>query len=206
MKSMKNSIYLIIFAVFLCIGCNKNEMKISRSDSSVITEITDFSPVYITKDLTGKVAYNKNNLIGNTHWIISADRDLTLSEITFYLNELTLKKYKKDAMHPDSKQMFFVYSDTFHKQNAFVELPFTAVFAGVPEKNEQLTDANHLYKITNVKDFKEQLLKITSVEGHYGKIFISFSKEMSVEDFVNVLIEIQKQELNNLLIPEMYIY
>src|SRR5690606_4884262 len=108
MKSMKNSIYLIIFAVFLCIGCNKNEMKISRSDSSVITEITDFSPVYITKDLTGKVAYNKNNLIGNTHWIISADRDLTLSEITFYLNELTLKKYKKDAMHPDSKQMFFV--------------------------------------------------------------------------------------------------
>src|SRR5690606_34187200 len=92
-------------------------------------EMNDFSPAYISKNNEGKAELQKNSLIGNTHWVLSVERDLSLGEVAPFLQELTEKKFQKDGMHEDAKDIYFVYSDTLHQQNAYVKLPFKVVFA-----------------------------------------------------------------------------
>src|SRR5690554_8099152 len=79
---------------------------------------------YIDKDKDGNAVMNKNNLIGNTHWVLSVNRDISLAELSVFLKELTDKKHQKEGMHPDDKDIYFIYSDTLNQQNAFVKLPF----------------------------------------------------------------------------------
>src|SRR5690606_17009040 len=145
---MKVKLFLMLLGSSLMISCNQKEMKISRSDFSVQIEMTDFSPVYISKNDKGKVEINKNNLIGNTHWVISADRDLTLNEIAPFLQQLTEKKYNKGGLHPDTKDIYFVYSDTVHKQNAYVELPFKEIYIDVPPPIENMGNRFYLHEIS----------------------------------------------------------
>src|SRR5690606_35674064 len=121
---MKTKLFTLIFGAILLASCQQKEMKISRSDFSVVTEMTDFSPAYILKNEEGTVEIEKNSLIGNTHWVLSVERDLTLNEVAPFLQELTQKKHKKGGMHEDTKDIYFVYSDTVHTQNAYVKMPF----------------------------------------------------------------------------------
>jgi len=46
---MKTKLFTLIFGAILLASCQQKEMKISRSDFSVVTEMTDFSPAYILK-------------------------------------------------------------------------------------------------------------------------------------------------------------
>src|SRR5690606_35539655 len=165
-------------------SCNKKEMEISRSDYSIITEMHDFSPAYITND-KGKVTMNKNNLIGNTHWIVLAERDLLLSEIAPFLQELTNKKHKKGGMHEDHKDIYFIYSDTVHAQNAYVKFPFKKVFLDFPPEIEPELQVRYLYNVSNIKDFEEKFSETTAIQEPYEKVDIEFSKEIKVEDFIN---------------------
>lgn len=158
-------------------------MKISRSDYSIQTEIHDFSPVYITKD-NGKVEMNKNNLIGNTHWILLVERDLTLEHIALFLQELTDKKYKKGGLHTDTKDFYFIYSDTLNKNNAYVQLPFRKVILKEIESMEGIT-----YLSSN-----SDMLLDTLVAAN--EISLSFDKNMNVEAFVNLLIKLEKLGLS----------
>ncbi|SEH69832.1 hypothetical protein SAMN02927937_00922 [Paenimyroides aquimaris] len=193
---MKTKLFILIFGAIVFASCQQKEMKISRSDFSVQTEMTDFSPVYISKNDKGNVEINKNNLIGNTHWVISADRDLTLNEIAPFLQQLTEKKYKKGGLHPDTKDIYMVYSDTVHKQNAYVELPFKEIYIDVPPPEiESELNVRYLHKVLNVKDFKEKFFERTAIKEPYEKIDINFSKNMFVEEFVNILIEMEKQDI-----------
>ena len=203
---MKVKLFLMLLGSSLMISCNQKEMKISRSDFSVQIEMTDFSPVYISKNDKGKVEINKNNLIGNTHWVISADRDLTLNEIAPFLQQLTEKKYNKGGLHPDTKDIYFVYSDTVHKQNAYVELPFKEIYIDVPPPEiESELNVIYLHKVLNVKDFKEKFFERTAIKEPYEKIDINFSKNMFVEEFVNILIEMEKQKISESVNDEVYV-
>lgn len=203
---MKVKLFLMLLGSSLMISCNQKEMKISRSDFSVQIEMTDFSPVYISKNDKGKVEINKNNLIGNTHWVISADRDLTLNEIAPFLQQLTEKKYNKGGLHPDTKDIYFVYSDTVHKQNAYVELPFKEIYIDVPPPEiESELNVRYLHKVLNVKDFKEKFFERTAIKEPYEKIDINFSKNMFVEEFVNILIEMEKQKISESVNDEVYV-
>jgi len=83
---MKTKLFTFIIGTILLASCQQKEMEISRSDFSVVTEMTDFSPVYIIKNEDGKVEIKKNSLIGNTHWVLSVDRDLTLNEVAPFLH------------------------------------------------------------------------------------------------------------------------
>lgn len=204
---MKVKLFLMLLGSSLMISCNQKEMKISRSDFSVQIEMTDFSPVYISKNDKGKVEINKNNLIGNTHWVISADRDLTLNEIAPFLQQLTEKKYNKGGLHPDTKDIYFVYSDTVHKQNAYVELPFKEIYIDVPPPEiESELNVRYLHKVLNVKDFKEKFFERTAIKEPYEKIDINFSKNMFVEEFVNILIEMEKQDIKKTIDISTSIY
>lgn len=151
---MKTKVFTLLMVSLFLISCNKKEMEISRSDYSIITEMHDFSPAYITNE-NGKATMNKNNLIGNTHWIILAERDLSLSDVAPFLRELTDRKHKKGGMHEDTMDIYFIYSDTVHKQNAYVKLPFKKIVLDKPLE-EEVIDFD---KKMNVEGFVNKLIE-----------------------------------------------
>ena len=203
---MKNSLFVSVLAGFLFVSCQK-EMKISRSDHSVTKELHDFSPVYIDKDKNGEVNFNQANRIGNTHWILTVDRELTLDDITPALQELTYRKFQKESNHEDTKEIYFVYSDTLNKQNAFVKLPFKEIFAEKsPEIEPELTVKYIFDKVTNLDDFKQKYEQTRAIQEPYQWISVDFSKEMSVEEFVNILIEFDKMNISDKVQENTYIY
>lgn len=194
---MKAKLFTLIFGVILLASCQQKEMKISRSDFSVVTEMTDFSPAYILKNDAGKVEIKKNSLIGNTHWVLSVDRDLTLNEVAPFLQELTKKKHKKGGMHEDTKDIYFVYSDTLHKQNAYVKMPFES-FALEEQPVYELSVGVQSLLLKSVADAKNTFDKTQTY-------LVRIDKNIGMETFVNILIELEKQKISESLNSEVYV-
>lgn len=187
---------LFICSVFFLASCNQKQMKISRAGASIQTEMTDFSPAYIEKTAQGEAKLNDNNLIGNTHWVISAERDLTLEQIAPFLQQLTDKKYSKEGMHPDDKDIYFVYSDTVNKRNAYVKMPFKSVeidFPSIPPKDKS-TVFNIM--VVSLPKFIESTDIYLEIKRENQLMHVSVNKKMSIEEFVSILIEIQNKNLN----------
>lgn len=196
---MKNKVLWFVFSALIFSACNQKEMKVSRSDFSVVTEMNDFSPGYIDKDKNGEIELNRSNFIGNTHWVLSINRDLTLNEIAPFLKQLTDKKHAKGGMHDDLKDIYFVYSDTVHKQNAYVKLPFKTIALTEPPVYE-LGEGVMSLLIKSVDDIND-----TSNE-NVKTVLTTLDKNMKVETFVNVLIQLEKQKVTDKLNEEVYIY
>lgn len=194
---MKAKLFTLIFGVILLASCQQKEMKISRSDFSVVTEMNDFSPAYILKNEEGTVEIKKNSLIGNTHWVLSVDRDLTLNEVAPFLQELTQKKHKKGGMHEDTKYIYFVYSDTVHKQNAYVKMPFKS-FALEEQPVYELAQGVQSLLLKSVADAKISYDKTQTY-------LVRIDKNIGVETFVNILIELEKQKISESLNSEVYV-
>lgn len=194
---MKTKLFTLIFGAILFASCQQKEMKISRSDFSVVTEMTDFSPAYILKNEEGKVEIKKNSLIGNTHWVLSVDRDLTLIEVAPFLHELTEKKHKVGGMHEDTKDIYMVYSDTVHKQNAYVKVPFKS-FALGEQSVYELSEGVQSLLLKSVADAKNSFDKTQTY-------LVQIDKNISIETFVNILIELEKQKISESLNSEVYV-
>ncbi len=195
---MKNSVRVLLFAGLLS-GCVQKEMKVARSNERIITELTDQSPIYITNE-KDEARLNENNRIGNTHWVLSVDRSLTLKQILPHLKKIIAKKYAKGDMHEDTKGIYFIYSDTLHKHNAYVKMPFTGIeniLHQRPEHSEDMTVIN----ITSETNIKNELKKTPDQK----KYVLYFSEMISVEQFINVLIELEKENKTALLFSTVYI-
>jgi|SRR5690606_13243664 len=197
-------LFLFVLAMFMT-SCSQKEMKISRSDYSVETEIDDFSPAYILKNDKGETELQKNSLIGNTNWVLSVERDLTLGEVAPFLQELTENKFQKDGVHEDTKDIYFVYSDTLHQQNAYVKLPFRYIYTEVRPNIEsfQYIDLEQIYSL---EDFKKRFAEAVEIEDSYKGIIIDFSEKITVEDFVNILIEFGRLNVLDKTIGITYVY
>jgi len=194
---MKTKIFAMFFGAILFVSCQQKEMKISRSDFSVVSEITDISPAYIIVNEKGNTELKKNSLIGNTHWVLSVDRDLSLKEIGPFLQELTQKKHKKGGMHEDSKDIYFVYSDTVHKQNAYVKLPFKTIDIGIPSlPNKDSIEYNNIH-VKSFANFNEQIDEYLRTGIVPDKLHLVFDQNISTEEFLNILIKVHKLNLSS---------
>ena len=193
---MKVFKYIVIASVAFLVGCNQKEMKISRAGVTIQSEMTDFSPAYIEKNEKGEALLNDNNLIGNTHWVISAERDLKLQQIAPFLQKLTDKKFNKDGMHPDDKDIYFIYSDTVNKQNGYVKMPFKMF--RLEEVAPPLKDKEGDFdiEITSLANFQEKKSLFFKQNEKEDKQHIVLSNDISVEEFVGILIEIENEKLN----------
>lgn len=193
---MKKYYLLFICLVTFLASCNQKQMKISRAGVSIQTEMKDFSPAYIEKTAQGEAKLNDNNLIGNTHWVISAERDLKLQQIAPFLQKLTDKKFNKEGMHPDDKDIYFVYSDTVNKQNAFVKLPFKSVEIDAPTPLPK--DKNTVFNIMvmSLPNFIESTDIYLERKRENQLMHVSVNKKMSIEEFLSILIEIQNKNLD----------
>lgn len=200
MESFMKSKFILATAVMSLVSCTQKEIRVSRSDVSIQKEITGFSPAYIEAGEEGKPRLNRNNLIGNTHWVLSVDRNLTLKETGIFLQQLAAKKYRS-VIHEDTKDIWFVYSDTLHKNNAYVKMPFTSIALAEPPVYE-LSEGVMSLLVRTVSDVKEAALYHSGVRTY----LLSLDKDMSTETFVNILIELEKQKAAERVSAEVYIY
>ena len=197
---MKTNFFIAALSVMLFSSCQQKEMKISQSDYSVVTELNDVSPAYISKNEKGEASLNKNNLIGNTHWVVSIERDLSLEKTASFLQEIVVKKHKKGGMHEDTKDIYLVYSDTIHKQNAYVKIPFTSI-AIEESPVYELAEGVESLRLSTIDDAKN-VSKSNAVHTY----LLSLDKKMSTATFVNILIELEKKQIAKNINVEVYIY
>src|SRR5690606_4455022 len=194
---MKTKLFTLIFGAILLASCQQKEMKMSRSDFSVVTEMSVFSSAYILKNDKAAVVIKKNSLIGNINWVLSVDRDLTLGEIAPILHELTEKKHKEGGMYEDTKDIYMVYSDTIHKQNAYVKVPFKS-FALGEQPVYELSSGVQTLLLKSVEDAKNSFDKNQTY-------LVRIDEKINVETFVNILIELEKQKVAESLNSEVYV-
>lgn len=154
---MKVNKLIAIVSILFLVSCSKNEMKISRADKTVVAELVEQSPIYITKNDDGSFEVNENNRIGSTDWVFSIESNLPLSSIVPDVQRLKEKKYK-DGMHPDSKKMYFIYLDTISKKPAY--LPIDGFdFVTTESPNDSVLKFK---KETSVEQFIQEMVKITT--------------------------------------------
>ena len=204
---MKLFKYIAFAFVATLFGCNQKEMKISRAGVTILSEMTDFSPAYIEKNEKGEALLNDNNLIGNTHWVISTERDLKLHQIAPFLQKLTDKKFNKEGMHPDDKNIYFVYSDTVNKQNAYVKMPFKTILLDPLPQDEPEIGSSVFYAIDSDIKYKEILKSKLSIADQLIKIYMEINPTITVEQFVALLIAIDEENKDKKMeYPSIAIY
>lgn len=119
----------------IMISCGKqHEMKIPRSDFSIVSSMENHSPIYLSDD-NGTVSVNRTSSIGSTNWVFSVEKDMNAQKVLKEVKKLKDKKYSA-TIHPDDEGVYFSYMDTIHKNIAF--LPFTEVlYTTKPISSEQ---------------------------------------------------------------------
>jgi len=190
---------IVLFGAFLFLSCNQKEMKIARASESIQTEMNDFSPVYFEKNAQGELAVQENGLIGNTHWVISVDRELTLEQIAPTLKKMVDKKFHKEGLHKDSKEIYFIYSDTLHKQLSYVKMPFRYIDVDRTTFSQENKENLYNFSVRSYSDFNENIDAFFESKSDETKLHITLDKTISTEDFVAILIEIQKRKLNDFI-------
>lgn len=187
----KSIIYIALVSVFF--SCKKNEMQLSKSDVSVLTEMENHSPIYIDIN-EEKIEVNANNKIGNTNWIFHVNKNINLISVINEVKPIVEKKYA-EKMHGDSLGVYFSYSDTL--QNKLNFLPFrdlNFVMSG------DIEHPDHLYKMIFQKNksfyFKDKMYDFTALhkvvnENRNHQILLVFQPDLSFESYIQIQTKIQ---------------
>jgi len=74
---MKYTSLILLFVLFSC--GEKETILLPKSDSTVVKEVRDYSPIYLFFKTKGKdtlVEVNRKNAISSTNWIFHIDKRL----------------------------------------------------------------------------------------------------------------------------------
>ncbi len=121
---MKKNIFIIISLLFF-VSCNQKEIQLAKADRTIVSEITDLSPVYFFFENKGNdtlAVLNRNNTISSTNWVFHIDKQLKLKHFISELVKLQTKKKNSPHKRADAEN-YFSYTDSVQKKLAF--LPFT---------------------------------------------------------------------------------
>ncbi len=122
---MKYISVLLFFVLFSC--GNKETILLPKSNVTLIKEVQDYSPIYLFFKTKGKdtlLEVNRKNSISSTNWIFHIDKRLPLRLVMPEIIKLQAKK-EGSAHKSETSENYFSYSDSFHKNLAF--LSFTKV-------------------------------------------------------------------------------
>lgn len=124
---MIKKISIVVLTGLLFISCKKEDVQLPKTNSSVMTELTDHSSIYMFYKIEGNdtiVEVNKNNSISTTNWVFNIDKRLSLAKITPEIKKLQEKKL--NATHKKEGAInVYSYADSIGNNLAF--LPFTDV-------------------------------------------------------------------------------
>ena len=181
---MKYTSLILLFVLFSC--GEKETILLPKSDSTIIKEVQDYSPIYLFFKTKGKdtlVEVNRKNSISSTNWIFHIDKRLPLRLVVPEIIKLQDKK-EGSAHKSESSENYFSYSDSLHKNLAFI--PFTKLkfLQGKSHKEVMLISKN---------DFQLTRLKKDS-----GTITLGFDQNLSFGTYLQYKIAIHNLHLSTI--------
>lgn len=187
---------LILFLLLLSCG-NKEDILLPKSNTTVVANVEDHSPIYIFFKTEGKdtlAEVNRKNAIISTNWIINIDKRLPLRLVIPEVMKLQEKKRKEVAHKNELAQNYYSYSDSIGKNLAF--LPFTKVYYKIDKPKYGVIvffDKSNTISINNATVKKEELQTYLDnlPSDKPNKFQFSFSKDLSYGNYIQDKIFIQ---------------
>lgn len=209
--------YFSLIVVLFLISCgNKEDILLPKSDTTIVSDVKDHSPIYIFFRTEGKdtlAEVNRNNSIITTNWILNIDKRLPLKLVIPEVIQLQDKKRKDKAHQNEKAENYYSYADSIKENMAFI--PFTKVnySIGKPKSNDfviSFKKANDLVWLNGRAVKKADLLQeIFSLQFIIRpRIVIQFDKNMSYGEYIQNKILIRKFDLYsvNPIAPVEFIY
>jgi hypothetical protein len=203
--------YLFGVVVLMCVSCgNKEDILLPKSDTTIVKEVVDLSPIYIFFRVNGKdtlAEVNRKNSIITTNWILNIDRRLPLRLVIPEVMKLQQKKREEKEHRNELALNYYSYADSIGKNLAFI--PFTKVYYKLEKpKNGLVVFFSKEGKITvnNTLVSKNDLQKIINNLNTDSKdIIYCFDKNSSYGNYIQNKVFIHSVELKNVG-SEEYIY
>jgi hypothetical protein len=121
--------YFTLIVLFIVVSCgNKEDILLPKSNTTIVKNVEDHSPIYIFFRRKGKdtlAEVNRKNEIISTNWIFNIDKRLPLRLVIPEVMKLQQKKREEKAHKNEKAQNYYSYADTIGKKLAFI--PFTDV-------------------------------------------------------------------------------
>ncbi|RVT73399.1 hypothetical protein EOD40_14235 [Flavobacterium sufflavum] len=195
---------LIIVLFFFACG-NKEDILLPKSNTTVISDVQDHSPIYIffrIKDKDTLAEVNRKNSIITTNWIFNIDSRLPLRLVIPEVMKLQDKKRKEKAHKNEKAENYYSYADSIKKNMAFI--PFTKVdySIGKPKKDDFVI---YFKKGTDLVSLNGKYVKkIDLLQEFFSvrfilkpRIVIQFDKNMSYGEYIQNKILVRKFDLYN---------
>ncbi|KDN56423.1 hypothetical protein FEM21_04420 [Flavobacterium seoulense] len=209
--------YLSLIAVLFLISCgNKEDILLPKSDTTIISDVKDHSPIYIFFRTEGKdtlAEVNRNNSIITTNWILNIDKRLPLKLVIPEVMKLQDKKRKEKAHQNENAENYYSYADSVKENMAFI--PFTKVHysIGKPKSNDfviSFKKANNLVWLNGRAVKKADLLQefFSTTFINKPRIVMQFDKNMSYDEYIQNKVLLRKFDLYsvNPILPFEFIY
>jgi hypothetical protein len=198
--------YLSLIVVFLLLSCgNKEDILLPKSNTTIVADVQDHSPIYIffrikEKDTLAEV--NRKNSIITTNWIFNIDKRLPLRLVIPEVMKLQEKKRKEKAHKNEKAENYYSYADTIGKNMAFI--PFTNVYYKMTKPN--VLESFLRFKKGGMIEFKqsneypfpkeklENFINNLFIE-HESEIIFSFDKNMSYGEYLQNKVFIEKLKI-----------
>ena len=209
---MKYFALLIAILLFSC--ATKEDVLLPKSNTSIVKDVQDLSPIYIFFKTEGKdtiADVNRKNSIISTNWIFNIDKRLPLRLVIPEVMKLQEKKRAEKAHKNEKAENYYSYADSVGKNLAF--LPFTKVYYAMEKPTNgdlviTFKKGSNIVLVNNEETKKEETLE------HIGriaffvkpKVYLLFDKNMSYQEYIENKIEFRKLDFYNDEIPKEFIF
>jgi len=210
--------YLSLILILVFISCeNKKDILLPKSNSSIVKDVQDHSPIYIFFETKGKdtiAEVNRKNSIISTNWILNIDKRLPLRLVIPEVMKLQQKKREEKAHKNEAAQNYYSYADTIGKNMAFI--PFTEVYYKMAKPKSGTVvffNKNNEIWVNNVAVKKEELANYLNTFGidKQSKTTLCFDKNMKYGSYIQNKIFIRslnfsKSELTPIIFNQEFVY
>ena len=195
--------YFSLIVLFILVSCgNKEDILLPKSNTTVVKNVEDHSPIYIfyrTKEKDTLAEVNRKNSIISTNWIFNIDKRLPLKLVIPEVMKLQQKKREEKAHKNEKAQNYYSYADTIGKNLAFI--PFTNVFYKLDKPNSGniifFTKSNEVL-VNNVAMKKEEFLEYLNKlpNDKVNQYVFCFDKNLSFDSYIQDKIFIESLKLD----------
>lgn len=200
----------ILVTIISLFSCSDKEVLLPQVERTIVEKIEDHSPIYIFFKKEGNdtlIDVNRKNSISSTNWVFNIDKRLPLRLVVPEIIKLQAKK-EGSAHKNEASENYFSYSDSIHKQLAFLpfknvnfklEKPKFGVVIFFTKHDKILVNSVEVAK----KDLVTYLEKMPSDKPlRYN---FCFDKEASYDCLIKSMVFIQSLEIK-MVLSEIFIY
>ena len=200
---------IVFFFAFLSLfACQEKAVLLPQIDQTIQATVVDHSPIYMffNKEKSDTlVAVNRKNSISSTNWIFNIDKRLPLRLVVPELQKLLAKKVGS-AHKSAASENYFSYSDSIHKQLAFLPITKMRFTLGKPKFGVRVYfDTNNQVFVNEVAVNNENFASYLAQFSNKPSLPLTFcfAKNSSYENFVKGLVLAQSQGLQ---VVQVFVY